>query len=428
LVSCGQPLVKLKNVRSLVCIAACLLLLAGAGSLGGRWLSEAYLWRQARLAVEDQDFPRARTCLSDYLQLRPRDAAAHFALARVCRRADDLDACQEHLRTARGLGYPLEEVQLEEMLGLAQSGALRPVEAALLGRLNEKQADEGLVLEALAKGYLRDYRVTEAVRLSELWQARQPRAWQPPFFRGQADDLLQLSNRAMDEYRSALEAAPDRPEVHLALAGACLSCSRYEEALGEFRAYLRRRPGSPAGLYGIAYCQHWLGQADAACATLEELFAQQPEHGLGLLLRGHLASDLHRPEEALAWLRRAERVMPPEPELLIALIGSLRQLHREDEAEQVQSQLNRVNDLSRRLWHLVNEEVLRRPDDVALRHQVGSILLDLGRAREALRWLLSALQIDPHHRPSHAALAACYEQLGDPARAQAHRRQADDPG
>jgi tetratricopeptide (TPR) repeat protein len=111
----------------------------------------------------------------------------------------------------------------------------------------------------------------------------------------------------------------------------------------------------------------------------------------------------------------------------MALIGALRQLHREGEAAQVQTRFDRGNDLSLRLWHLVNEEVLRRPDDVALRYDIGSILLDLGRPREALRWLLSALQIDPHLRPSHAALAACYDQLGDPARAQAHRRQADEP-
>jgi tetratricopeptide (TPR) repeat protein len=416
----------LKDVRTLVFVGACLLILGGAGSFAARWLSGVYLWRQAQHALDDRDFDRARASLRDYLQLRPRDAAAHFALARACRRADDLDAWEEHLQAARGLGHSIEEVRLEEMLELAQSGALRQVEAALLGRLNEQSADDGLVLEALAKGYLRDYRLTEAVRLTQQWQARYPQTWQPRFYRGQAYEVRGLYDLAEAEYRAALEVGPDRPEIHLALAGACLSRPQYQEALENFRAYMRRRPRSPAVLYGIASCQRGLGQPSAACATLEELFAQQPEHGPGLLLRGKLALEDGRAEEALGWLRRAERVLPQEPEVLTALVQALRLLGQDGEAEQVERRLERVHNQSEQL-RLLKEEVPRRPDDVSLRQQAGSILLELGRTREALRWLLSALQIDPHNRPTHAALAACYERLNDPGRAQDHRRQAEEP-
>lgn len=425
LVSLGKPLAKLKDVRTLVFVGAWLLILCGAGALGVRWLGGVYLWRQAQHALDDRDFDHARSYLSDYLRLRPQDAAAYFALARACRRADDLDAWEEHLRDAERLGHPAEEVRLEKWLGLAQSGALRQVEAALLAWLNDEEADDELVLEAMAKGYLRDYRLTEAVRLMALWQARHPEAWQPHFYRGQGYELVQRYDQAEAEYRAALELGPDRPEVHLALAGVCLSRFRYELALEELRAYQRTRPTSPTVQYGIASCQHGLGQAEESCATLDELFAQQPEHGPGLLLRGKLALQLNRPEEALAWLRRAERALPQEPEMLTALIHALRHLGQEDEADRVQRRRERVNDWLEQL-RLLKDQVVRRQDDASLRQQVGSIQLELGHTRKAMRWLLSALQIDPHHRPAHAALAACYDRLGDLARAQDHRGQAEE--
>jgi tetratricopeptide (TPR) repeat protein len=407
-------------------MAACLLILGGTGALGVRWLGGAYLWRQAEHAIDDQDFARARVCLRDYLQLRPRDAAGHFVLARACRRADDIDAWEEHLRMAERLGHPIDEIQVEKNLGLAQAGALRQVEAALLGRLNEQQADEELVLEALAKGYLRDYRLKDASGLLGLWQARHPQAWQPRFYRGQGFELRQQYDRAEDEYQAALELGPDRPEVRLALAGTYLSRFQYGKALEQLQAYLRRRPTSPVVQYGIACCQRGLGQTEPACATLEELLAQQPEHGPGLLLRGKLALELGRPEEALDWLRRAEQSLPQDVELLTARANALRTLGQDGEAGKVEHQLARLRDLTEEM-RLLKEDVRRRPEDVAPRQRLGKINLELGRPREALRWLLSALQIDPHHRPTHAELAACYEGLGDGGRAQAHRRQAEAP-
>ena len=40
------------------------------------------------------------------------------------------------------------------------------------------------------------------------------------------------------------------------------------------------------------------------------------------------------------------------------------------------------------------------------------------------RWLLSALRLDPHYKPAHAALADYYREQGDEEKAESHSREA----
>ena len=53
---------------------------------------------------------------------------------------------------------------------------------------------------------------------------------------------------------------------------------------------------------------------------------------------------------------------------------------------------------------------------------VGEIFLKLGNEKEGLRWLYSALQQDPGHRPTHQALRDHFRSKGQPERAAAHEK------
>jgi len=54
----------------------------------------------------------------------------------------------------------------------------------------------------------------------------------------------------------------------------------------------------------------------------------------------------------------------------------------------------------------VRNEVLKRPDDAALRCEGGVLFLRNGEREEGLRWLQLALRLDPNYEPARAALKA----------------------
>ena len=70
---------------------------------------------------------------------------------------------------------------------------------------------------------------------------------------------------------------------------------------------------------------------------------------------------------------------------------------------------------------LVNGLMQKDPDNAALHHEVALIALRSGLAKEAHRWLQSALQVDPAHVPTHRVLAAYYHETGNPILSARHR-------
>jgi Tfp pilus assembly protein PilF len=63
-----------------------------------------------------------------------------------------------------------------------------------------------------------------------------------------------------------------------------------------------------------------------------------------------------------------------------------------------------------------------------LRCEAGLILMRRGLEAEGLRWLESALAVDPRHAGTHQALADYFERTGDAERAAQHRRLAPGGG
>lgn len=62
-----------------------------------------------------------------------------------------------------------------------------------------------------------------------------------------------------------------------------------------------------------------------------------------------------------------------------------------------------------------------------MRYEAGMIFLRNGFTQDGLRWLYTALDADPNHRPTHQALADYFERTGEEAQARHHRRFLDKP-
>jgi Tfp pilus assembly protein PilF len=208
-------------------------------------------------------------------------------------------------------------------------------------------------------------------------------------------------------------------------AGALLLDGRFRDALPVFEKYTADYPDDPAGLLGLANCHLMLKQRAEAEGCLGRLLGRQPGHAAGLLLRARLELDRDDPRQALVWLKKAEAAAPHEVDVIQGLILASRQLGRTAEAKQYEERLGQLRKLNRRLDAL-RSQILSSPKDVGPRLEAGTLSLRLGQPGEALDWLLGALALDPNHRPTHAALAQCFERLGDKHLAEYHRHRAED--
>jgi predicted Zn-dependent protease len=176
-------------------------------------------------------------------------------------------------------------------------------------------------------------------------------------------------------------------------------------------------------LRGLATCRHMLNEPDEARRLLDQLVAEHPDDGAGLASRARLAQEYESPEQAEAWFRRAAASQPYEREVLYGWSVSLKRLGRREEAAAVNDRFRRVEEDLTRLA-AATRRVAHSPHDPAPRCEAGVILLRNGQQAEGLRWLASALELDPGHVATHQALADYYEQAGDPARSALHREVA----
>jgi tetratricopeptide (TPR) repeat protein len=303
---------------------------------------------------------------------------------------------------------------------------LRLAEPKLVAYLAGGHPEEGIIFEALLKGYLENYRLKDVVRWATRWKRRDPQNWQPFLFCGRAFELHGESGMAVEQFRAARSLNPHAIQVSSSLAGLLAVEGRFQEAIDLFQGRLKDEPTDTGALLGVAYCQRALGGGEAALAALERLLERDRSHAAGVFLRGQIELGLGRPDKAMRWLWRAEELMPRDPQITFTLSRCLRLLSRDDESRRYYAEWSRLKEDWSRLDDL-KRKIVASPDSVSLRYDVGMILQGLGKYKDAVRWYQTVLQIDPDHRPSHESLAICFDQLGDSARAAYPRNANSNP-
>jgi tetratricopeptide (TPR) repeat protein len=381
-----------------------------------------YHWAQANLAIENGDATLAKTHLEAILMTCPLNAQVQFLMARTCRRANDLAAGQ-HLILAESLGWPRDQIVLEQRLIQAESGDTWSVEEALLKKLNRLPPEERIILEGLVRGYLNSARFVDAAEIAATWINRYPRDWLACLYRGRAYQGQGSWPEAASDYKNALKIRPDSIAARLWLAEVYLALQDFQNALDNYQAYIKMAPDDLEAMFAIAECQFSLGQSETR-ATLEELLNKYPDHQGGLLLAARMDLTEDAPDRALVRLRKASALGPPDPEILQTLILALRKLNRQKEADQEEKEYGQILEKGKQLKEL-NEKVQSDPADASLRYQAGMLSLELGQEKAAFDWFQSTFFIDPDYRPTHLALADYWSKHGQPQRAAYHRHRAE---
>ena len=364
----------------------------------------------------------AKTHLEAVLAICPLNARAHFLMARTCRRTND-PAVRQFLFLAESLGWPQDQIVLEQRLNQAETGDIWSVEEALLDELNRLTPEEPVILEALLKGYLSSARFLDAVDIAGTWIKRFPGDWLAYLYRGRAYQQLKRMEDAISDYQHVLKIRPDSMAATIWCADAFLAVRDYQSALEKYQAYREMAPADWETLLDIAECQFSLGQPQAR-ATLENVLKDHPQDRGGLLLAARINIAEDAPEKALPYLRKALELGPPHPEVLQPLIRVLRKLNQHKEADQLEKRYDQILEKFERLRELT-EKIQAEPGDASLRYQAGIAALESGHDKEAMSWFQTVFFVDPGHRPTHLSLADYWTKHGQPQQAAYHRRRAE---
>jgi tetratricopeptide (TPR) repeat protein len=391
-----------------------------------QWHRSRQEWREVQDGLQRRDLPGAASCLERYLRHKPSDAAAWFLAARTARRLDRYPEAERALERCQQLAGVTDSTRLEWDLLRVQQGDLGEVDVRLRMTVGPDHPDAPFVLEALARGYLKGGRLSDALQACALWTEREPGHPWPWLWRGRILEKVGEWDKAREAYRRAVGLAPDDREARLALGRVLLGQRQPAGAAEQYEHLLDRSPDDADALVGLAECRVEQGRADEAVALLDRMPADSPPSPAALFLRGKAAFQLDDRAAAERWLRQAVESAPDNAEALHLLVQCLRAEGRDAEARPL---AERLEDLRQDLGRLaeLTRTVARQPDDVQPRYEAGVLALKVGRPEEGVRWLQGALRAKGDHRPVHAALAGYYRDHGDPARAELHRRQAEGP-
>ncbi len=402
-----------------------LLAVTGLGLfLVGIQLWAAYHLRAARDCLERYHTSEAPSHLEACRWVRPKDPEVLLLMARTARRIAYFDKAEEVLNQYEALHGADDALILERMLLRAERGDIEPVSRFFQARVEQQHPDTPLILEALTQAYLRSYRLRDAEECLNRWQALQPNNVQALLLRGTASELRQQRGEAASYYRKALEIDPLHDDARFRLAGALVDLSRAKEALPHLEYLRQRLPDRPDIEVRLARCKELLGNPAEAMLVLDDLLARHPDHAQALGERGRLALEAGRLEEAETFLRRAVALDPSVSSVRFHLHTCLNRRGKAAEAKEEADRLKTFEEDMRTFVDITTVRMQKTPKDPALHYQLAQILLRGGQVEDAVRWLQSALRLDPNYAPAHQLLASYYLRIGNQGLAAYHHRMA----
>lgn len=332
------------------------------------------LARQARLAHQMNDLPRAEALYRAVLRVNPNDIAMLDGLATLCHQAgrhhEAIELFGRILRlrpraadVLANLGVVLLAADRadESLARCDQALALLPRHPALHDNRGNALRKLGRFGDALAA---HDRAIELASDFAEAHDNR-----------GVALGHLGRFAEALDAHERALTLRPDSPRMLYNRAAALLRLSRPRDALVSLDRALTLSPNFPEALHNRGVALLKLRRPVEALEAIDQALAIKPDYRQALRSRGMVLVELHRPEEALA---ACGALLASDDSALRVRAAALMEMNRPDDA---------IKDL---------ERAIPGDDDPAavwtLRAQA---LHKLGQFDEALSCYREAMKVEP---------------------------------
>jgi len=388
---------------------------------------QAWAWyqlRAAQSALARYHPAEARTALAGCERIWPSRASVRLLASRAARQAGDFDTASSELRECQRLsGGATEQTAFEWALLQAAAGYVREVEEYLQKRAAESPETDALVWEALAEGYLRVYRSSDAMACVNHWLNRDRDNVRALELRGMTYMTGRGTVKAAEDFTRVIELDPTRRESRWRLVGCLLGIGRYDEAAKHLE-WLGREvpPGDPDISSRLGRCYRMMGRSEEGRRLVEEALRQHPDNGHCLQTLGQFEIAAGRLTEAETAFRKAVEALPEDYQSNWLLFQVLQQQGKVAEAKAQLAKAEQVKERTERLTELTSRKLTENPLDPGMHYETGAILMRSGREETALQWFGSALALDPNHAPTHAALAEYYERVGEKDKAELHRR------
>lgn len=385
---------------------------------------------QARQALAQRHFQSARAWLDWAEGWSGTTAESAFLRARAYRREGDLTRCREWLVKAREAGNPIERLEREQTLLLAQIGELKGIEPTIAKLLQSSDEDLPEVCEAFVAGLLLHFRHSEALLILQHWSQDFPRDPWPHVLQGRIYRGAGRLAEAEAAYRRASELEPASLDYLQTLADVMLDARRTDAAMPIYQTLTEEPATADYAWLKLAKCHRLLGQLPEAGVVLDRI--RQPDRlppGELELQRGLAAVDGGEYLRALDFLQEARHAQPRSLEVRHGMVQALRGAGRHADAAAEAELLARAEGALARSNQL-HDDVIKNPTDPEPRVAIGRILLEFGDVARGVAWLRSAISLSPRHPEANRALAEYYEgQIDSPESRQlaAHyRRQLSD--
>jgi tetratricopeptide (TPR) repeat protein len=405
-----------------------LLLLAAVVGIGwgGVYLWGSYHHHAALQAVEDDDFDKARDHVEWCLWVWPRSPSLHLLAARIERYRFNLAVAEEHLNRCTELqGGPSESTQFEWLYLRAQRGEFTELESDFwkMAVMNPVRSPD--LLEVLALGYMREGRHDMAIMVLSKLLANDPNNVRALTMRALSMQNKGRPEIAVEDLRRVVELAPHRWGVRLSLADGLLDQADPLEARPHLEKLRKERAEDERVLTVYARLLFMEGQSEEARRLVEAVLERNAENYSAVQLRARMALAEEEPQEAEKWFRKVLQMNPRSQDGYTGLCQALeRQPGKKKEADRHRKIGEHMRSMAKRLETLL-DAAHKAPKSPEAAYELGKMLMDVGEENQALRWLDTALKLNPAHREAHLQLMEYFEKKGFPERAKLHKQKAD---
>jgi Flp pilus assembly protein TadD len=358
----------------------------------------------------------ARQPLERWLRARPKSAEAHALLAEVALVEGDFGKVKGAFNQARALGYPEDQLERIRAIWLARLGRYPEAEPTLTRLWETQPRIDPSVHEALARIFLKTYRLRRAKAVIERWSREAPADGRPFLWLTEIDRRTEVDNPESWErhYREALRRDPELDPARHGLAESLRKVHRNDEAAREYAHYLARHPDDPVALTGAGLNALELGDLAEAARLLDRALALAPANPAAL--KGRAEVDLQRGElnAAVRRLDQAVQASPFDDEAL-HIRGRVRMmLGDRTGAAADRAAFERLKKDQAALLEM-RTRLLDNPGDDDTRSKAAAWCFEHGREQDGLEWAMAVLANNPNHAPTCLLLADYYSKRPDGA-------------
>jgi tetratricopeptide (TPR) repeat protein len=381
----------------------------------------------AQAALKEERVEDAQRSLRVCLFFWPKSVPVHILAARAARLNGDFEEAESHLNqcTKHGVGA-CESVQIENLLMRVQRGEADAVVDELLLYVESDNSESALILQTLARAYMRNLRYGPAFAILCRWIALLPQSAEPYRLRAWVLERLNDGPGAIRDYKQSVELEPDLIPARLRLAELLLEHSNLDEALPHLEHLQKLGPDRADVKARLGQCKLLQGHLDEARWLMEAALAEMPNDSpllvsLAKLEMQETLVDKAHAAKAEEYIRRALKVDRTDTEAQFTLVGILQFEGRDEEANAALDKYKEDTKMLQELSKVLQEEAESTRVDPARLAEVGALFLRSGNERLGIFWLHRALQRDPRYQAANKALAEYYESKGDKEKAAEHR-------